>query len=91
MGNKNVKLHCHENIKFHILPDFKLLPKTFSPHLNVILMFQQQQQLSDNQVTTALRQIESGEVGIHRPVCWTFASLNVISDQANCRNEQCQD
>jgi len=93
MGNKNVKLHCHENIKFHILPDFKLLPKPFSPHLDVILMFQQQQQqqLSDNQVTTALCQIESGEVGIHRPVCWTFASLNAISDQANCRNEQYQD
>jgi hypothetical protein len=28
MGNKNVKLHCHENIIFHISPDFKLLPKT---------------------------------------------------------------
>ena len=56
-------------------------------------MFQQQQQhLSDNQVTTTvLRQIESGEVGSHRSVCWTFASFNAISDQANCRNEQCQD
>jgi hypothetical protein len=70
-----VTLHCHGNIKFHILPNFKLLPKPFSPHLNVILMFQQQH-LSDNQVTTTvLRQIERGEVGSHRSVCWTFASL----------------
>jgi hypothetical protein len=86
-----VKLLSHENIKFHILPDFKLSPKPFSPHLYVILMFQQQH-LSDTQVTaTVLHQIVSGEVGIHRPVCWTFASLNAISDQAKCRNEQCQD
>ena len=52
----------------------------------------QQQHLSDNQVTTTvLRQIERGEIGTHRSVCWTFASLNTVSDQANYRNKQCQD